>query len=49
MAVLWFPVVLVVHPANLRPAAAHAARHCGVRALDERLEHERRPEGEPQR
>jgi amino acid transporter len=46
VAVVWFVVVLVLRPANVRAAAAHAAEHRGVPALDERLDFEPLPEGE---
>ena len=46
VAVVWFVVVLVLRPANVRAAAAHAAEHRGVPPLDERLDFEPLPENE---
>jgi hypothetical protein len=46
VAVVWFVVVLVLRPANVRSAAAHAAEHRGVPPLDEGLDFEPLPEGE---
>ena len=43
---MWFVVVLVLRPANVRAAAAHAAEHRGVPPLDERLDYVPLPESE---
>jgi len=46
VAVVWFVVVLLLRPANVRSAASHAAEHRGVAPLDERLDYEPLPEGD---
>jgi amino acid transporter len=46
VAVLWFVVVLVMRPVNVRRAASHAAEHHGVPPLDEGLDFEPLPERE---
>lgn len=46
VAVMWFVVVLLLRPANVRSAASHAAEHPGVAPLDEGLDYEPLPEGD---
>jgi amino acid transporter len=46
VAIAWFVVVLLLRPAKVRSAAAHAAEHRGVPPLDERLDYEPLPENE---
>jgi len=46
VALAWFVLVLLLRPAKVRGAAAHAAEHRGVPALDETLDFEPLPENE---
>jgi hypothetical protein len=38
IAAVWFGIVQVTRPDNVRNAAAHAAEHRGVPALDENVD-----------
>ena len=46
VALAWFVLVVLLRPAKVRGAAAHAAEHRGVPALDETLDFEPLPENE---
>jgi amino acid transporter len=46
VALAWFVLVVLLRPAKVRGAAAHAAEHRGVPALDETLDFEPLPDNE---